>query len=330
MHHFYPLLRHLLFMLDAETAHNTTIAALRSPFFPAIPLSPHPRWATPLWGHALPHPIGLAAGFDKDAEAVAGLFKLGFSFVEVGTVTPQPQAGNSRPRVFRLPQQQAVINRYGFNSKGLDYVVANLRRYRHHHGRHGVLGANVGKNKNSEGVADFVTGANAVAPYVDYITLNISSPNTPGLRDLQHDNALTELLDRVQTHLSALTSGPKLVLKVAPDLDDEHIHHIAAQVIKFKLDGLIAGNTTLRRDAVPDVWQHEAGGLSGAPLFDHATTTLQKFSYHLKGKTTLIGCGGIGTPQQLQQKLAAGADVVQIYTGLIYQGPALLHTLLSS
>jgi dihydroorotate dehydrogenase len=319
--------------LPAETAHNLTIAALEHGIgAPEAAPAPLPELAVtlPVSGLKLANPIGLAAGFDKNARAFPALLRLGFGFVECGTVTPRAQPGNPKPRLFRLKAERAVINRMGFNNEGLPPFVRRLA------GRTrgaGVVGANIGANKDSEDrVGEYVTGMHVVWGQADYLTLNISSPNTPGLRGLQDRAALDDFLARCGEAACELTRamGPcPVFLKVAPDLDDTAITQIAsaARVSDF-LTGLIVSNTTVSRPAdLTSPARNEAGGLSGAPLMALSTRVLAAFAEETGGALDLIGAGGIATPEDVEAKLAAGAHAVQLYTALAYHGPSLIDRL---
>ncbi len=309
----FAALRPLLFRLDPERAHDLTLAALATGLAPTASRD-DPILATTLAGLALPNPLGLAAGFDKDARVPGAMLRLGFGFVEVGTVTPRPQAGNPRPRVFRLVASQAVINRLGFNNGGVAAAVARLRSRR----PAGIVGVNIGANKDSvDRVADYAAGARAAAPLADYLTVNVSSPNTPGLRGLQNPGELTALIAAV---LAEARATPVFV-KVAPDLDAASIDGIARVALDARLAGLIVSNTTLAR---PGVASTEAGGLSGAPLFAPSTEVLRAFARATGKGLPLIGVGGVASGAQAYAKLRAGASAVQLYTGLVYHGPALV------
>ncbi len=310
-------------LLPPEAAHNATISALKRGL--GVPLKPVQVPASlavvlPRSGLRLPSPVGLAAGFDKNCDVPEAMAKFGFGFVECGTVTPKPQAGNPKPRLFRLEDDRAVINRMGFNNFGLDYFVRRLARY-----SHAVpIGANVGANKDSEDRAqDYVTGIEAVAPYADYITINISSPNTPGLRGLQDKASLTALLARCG---AADRKGKPVFLKVAPDLDVDAISDICG-VLRGEgawLSGLIVTNTTLARpESLKSSHKGETGGLSGAPLFHPSTEVLRAFARNLGGAFDLIGAGGIASGADAYAKLRAGAHAVQLYSMLVYEGPGL-------
>jgi dihydroorotate dehydrogenase len=314
--------------LPPEDAHGVTLAALSAGLGPRDRAPADPILATRLAGLTLAHPIGLAAGFDKNASAHRPMLRAGFAFVECGTVTPRPQAGNPRPRLFRLPANRAVINRMGFNNDGLEAFAAGLTRGGG--GARGVVGANVGANKDSaDRVADYVTGLERLWPLADYFTLNVSSPNTPGLRDLQTRAALADLLGAAAEARTRLSAGPAgnrpLFLKVAPDLTDAAVGDIADAALAFGLDGLIVSNTTVARPAgLRGPHAAEIGGLSGAPLFDPATRLLAAFRQAAAGRLALIGAGGVGSGAQAYAKIRAGADAVQLYTALVYEGPGLV------
>ncbi len=310
----FSLLRPALFTLPPETAHALTIAALDMAGWRRPPV-PDPILATQLADLLFPTPIGLAAGFDKDARAWRGALGLGFGFVEVGTLTPRPQAGNPRPRIFRLVEDRAVINRLGFNNGGLQAALPRIMR-------HPLMGVNVGANKDSaDRIADYVLGVASVRTQAAWITLNISSPNTPGLRGLQGE-ALPELLAAAMGARG--TGGPPLFLKVAPDLDAEQMDGIADAVLAAGMDALIVSNTMVARpDTLRSGNKDEAGGLSGAPLMGPSTAVLREFALRLQGRVPLIGVGGISTAADVLAKLKAGASAVQLYTAMIYAGPGL-------
>jgi dihydroorotate dehydrogenase len=332
----YALVRPLLFALDAESSHDLAIAALSS--FGRLPgrIVPCPGRSRRLLGLDFANPVGLAAGLDKDARAVEGLARLGFGFVEVGTVTPRPQPGNPRPRLFRLTRAEAVINRMGFNNAGVDAMVRRLDGVRSR-GRLGstILGVNVGKNKDTplaSAADDYVTCMEAVYRYADYLTLNLSSPNTPGLRTLQSEAALAPLLDRIkdaQQRLAARHGRPvPVLLKIAPDLSQEDVDTVAAAVSRFGVDGVIATNTTISRPGVADLpLAAEAGGLSGAPLHPLALATVTRLRERLDPAIPVIGVGGIRDADSGRAMQAAGADLLQVYTGFLYRGPALIREL---
>ena len=312
----YPLLRPLAFALDAERAHRATIAALKL-LPPGKPAARDPMLSVQLAGLAFPNPVGLAAGFDKDAEVFRQMLGFGFGFVEVGTLTPLPQQGNPRPRLFRLAEDRAVVNRMGFNNDGQSEALTRLRGRR----RGGLVGVNIGANKDSaDRIADYAAGVTAMTGVADYLTVNISSPNTPGLRDLQDEGALDALLAAVTEVRGA---GPPIFLKVAPDLETAQIDAIARVAIERKLDALIVGNTTLSRPALQSRHRGEAGGLSGAPLKRLALARLGDFRSATGGALPLIAAGGIETGADAFERIRAGASLVQLYTALVYRGPGL-------
>lgn len=317
----YPLLRPLAFALDAERAHRLTIAALK--LLPAgVPPKPDPMLAIRVAGLDFPNPVGLAAGFDKDGEVFDAMLGFGFGFVEVGTLTPLPQKGSERPRLFRLAEDRAAINRLGFNNKGQRSALARLA------GRHrsqGIVGINVGANKeNAAGeaaISDYVAGVRAMAPHADYLTINISSPNTPGLRALQDKGALDALLAAILEARSAGERRPPIFLKVAPDLESRDVADISALAIAHGIDALIVGNTTLSRPALMSSHREETGGLSGAPLKPLALQRLRDFRSATGGGIALIAAGGIENGVDAFERIRAGASLVQLYTAMVYQGP---------
>ena len=324
----YALARPLLFALDPETAHLLTLALADAPLRFGLLRARVPNYPVRALGLEFPNPVGLAAGLDKNAAHIDALAALGFGFIEVGTVTPRPQPGNPRPRMFRLPTANALINRLGFNNVGLAAFVENVQR----RSWRGVLGINIGKNfdtPNERAADDYVAGLEAVYGHASYVTVNISSPNTAGLRALQERDALGELLRRLTESRERLADrhGKRvpLALKVSPDLTPEQIVDIATTVRRHRIDALIATNTSLTREGVEGLASaHEAGGLSGAPIRSRATGVLAAFAAELKGEVVLIGAGGILRGDDAQEKLAAGASLVQLYTGLIYRGPELV------
>jgi dihydroorotate dehydrogenase len=321
----YRLARPLLFSLDEENAHQL---ALRAAGVAGIFSAPVPRSPVRAMGIEFPNPIGLAAGLDKDAEHIDALAALGFGFIEVGTVTPRAQPGNPRPRLFRIEEKQAIINRFGFNNVGVDAFIANVRRARWK----GVLGINIGKNADTpaeRAIDDYALGLEKVYAHAAYVTINISSPNTKGLRTLQEAQQLDALLARLTSLRTSLADrhGRRvpLVVKVAPDLTPDEIQSIADAVRRHGVEGVIATNTSLSRQGVEGLRHaNEAGGLSGAPIRDIATRVLGQFARALKGETTLIGAGGVMSGADAKEKFAAGAQLVQLYTGLIYRGPDLV------
>ncbi|HEX6979314.1 MAG TPA: quinone-dependent dihydroorotate dehydrogenase [Alphaproteobacteria bacterium] len=321
---WYRLARPLLGALEPETAHRLTIAALRTGLVPRAAIEADPILAQSLWGLRFSNPVGLAAGFDKSAEAPDALLEQGFGFVEIGSVTPRPQPGNPRPRLFRLTEDEAVINRMGFNNEGAAVVSARLKRRK----RRGIVGVNLGKNKDTvDAAADYVAGVTALAPYADFLVCNVSSPNTPGLRALQGRDALQELIGRVQAALRrAVPSGtPPLLLKIAPDLTELDCRDIAEVALAMGIDGLIVSNTTVARPSgLKSRYRSEAGGLSGRPLFEMSTACLGTMYRLTQGRIPLVGVGGIASGRDAYRKIRAGASLVQLYTALVYQGPGLI------
>ena len=327
----YSLARPFLFCLDAEKAHDLGLAALESAYRtglnPLLASRPAPL-PTRVFGIDFPNPVGLAAGLDKNAAHIDALAALGFGFIEVGTVTPRPQPGNPKPRMFRLPEHEAVINRLGFNNGGVDALLRNVEKAKFS----GVLGINIGKNKdtpNERAVDDYLHCLDRVYARASYVTVNISSPNTQGLRDLQEEEALKRFLGRLRERqeLLAAEHGKRtpMLLKIAPDLREEEMDAIAEVVLAAGMDGLICTNTTVARDAVVgDRHAGEAGGLSGRPVFTRSTAVLRGMAQRLGGKLPLVGVGGILDGSDAVAKIAAGASLVQCYTGLVYRGPALV------
>ncbi len=314
----YPLFRPALFRLDAEKAHGLAIAALRrsSPSNRARTDGP---LSTRVAGLTFPNPIGMAAGFDKDAQVPDALLGLGFGFAEVGSITPLPQAGNPKPRLFRLVQDRAVINRMGFNNGGALEAIQQLEKRR---GRPGVVGINIGANKDAaDRIADYARMTVAMAPFASYLAVNISSPNTPGLRALQDEAALTGLLDAVIAARGS--SGPPIFLKVAPDLEPSDIDAISRIVLEKQLGALIVSNTTITRPPLKSRHAGESGGLSGAPLRDLAQQRLRDFRKATGGALPLVGVGGIATAEDAWARIRAGASLVQLYSAMVYEGPGI-------
>ncbi len=309
-----------LHLLDPEDAHGVTIQALKAGLGPIGP-HPVPILRTELAGLTLPSPIGLAAGFDKNAEVPDAMLTAGFGFVECGTVTPLPQAGNPRPRLFRLSADRAVINRMGFNNAGLEAFARNLPAR-----RPGIIGANIGANKDAaDRIADYVAGLTRLWGLADYFTVNISSPNTPGLRALQTQAALQELLGRLAEARVGLAGAHPVFLKVAPDLEDGEVEAIVETVLANGLDGVIVSNTTIARpETLADARAAEAGGLSGAPLMGPSTAMLARFAEAAAGRLLLIGAGGIASGADAYAKIRAGASAVQLYSAMVYEGPGLV------
>jgi dihydroorotate dehydrogenase len=307
----------LLYRLNPETAHDLALGALRRGLVPMAPMPDLPRLQTALFGHALPNPIGLAAGFDKNAVAIGPCLKAGFGHVEVGAVTPRPQPGNPRPRLFRLPRDGGVINRFGFNNAGLAAMQQRLAAPR----PAGLVGVNIGANKDSaDRQADYVTLIEGLAGLADYVSINVSSPNTPGLRGLQDRDALDALLGAC----AAVATMP-LVVKIAPDLDDSALADIAALAGRHQLAGIVATNTTLSREGLTDPARGEAGGLSGRPLRARALGVLRDLRRETGGQLTLIGVGGIDSAESAYERIRAGASAVQLYSGLVYGGLGLVR-----
>jgi dihydroorotate dehydrogenase len=312
-------------LTDAERAHGLAITALKMGLGPRADVAPDPILQTRIGGLDLPNCVGLAAGFDKNAEVPDAMLAAGFGFVECGTVTPKPQAGNEKPRLFRLTEDRAVINRMGFNNEGLDAFAERLRRRA---GRRGVVGANIGANKDAtDRVADYEQGLERLWGLSDYFTVNISSPNTPGLRGLQTRAALDELLGRlgvVRARLAKATRDYPVFLKVAPDLDSDEIENIAQSCLAHGVDAIIVSNTTLARpESLRSAFKGESGGLSGAPLLGPSTAVLAQFAAVLKGALPLIGAGGVASGEDAYAKIRAGASAVQLYSALVFEGPTL-------
>lgn len=327
----YDLIRALMFRLDAETAHHLSLKGLAlaervglagclGVEVPAQPLT--------VMGLEFPNPVGLAAGLDKNGECIDGMAALGFGFIEIGTVTPRAQPGNPRPRLFRIPERQGIINRMGFNNHGVDYLLAQVVASRYQ----GVLGINIGKNFDTpleRAHEDYLRCMERVYPVASYITVNLSSPNTPGLRDLQFGEPLERLLGTLKEAQARLAQQHgayrPLVLKIAPDMADEDVASVAASLLKHEFDGVIATNTTISRDGVEGLPNAtEAGGLSGAPVFDKSTHVVRQLKQTVGNKLPIIAAGGILDAHGAAEKIRAGADLVQIYSGFIYRGPALI------
>ena len=322
----FRLLKPALFALDSETGHRLAIRGLRAlPLRgPQNTLAPQPNaLATTVAGLAFPNPVGVAAGFDKDAEVPDALLGLGFGFTEVGSITPLPQAGNPKPRLFRLVEDEAVINRMGFNNGGAEAALARLKARA---GRPGIVGVNIGANKDSpDRITDYAVMARVVAPVSSYLCVNISSPNTPGLRALQDEGALTSLIDAViaARDEAGCTAPPPIFLKVAPDLDPADIDAIARIALDKGLAALVVSNTTISRPALRSHHAGETGGLSGAPLRDLATQRLRDFRKATGGAIPLVGVGGIATAEHAWERIRAGASLVQLYSAMVYEGPGL-------
>lgn len=317
---WYLLADLVLSRLDAEFAHGIAIRALKSGLMPADRRDDPRSLEVRIWGRSLPNPIGLAAGFDKNAEVADAALGMGFGLVEIGSVTPRSQEGNPRPRLFRLAEDRGVINRMGFPGHGLEAARARLAA----RPRRGFVGVNVGANKDSsDRAADYVTGCVALAPYADYLVCNVSSPNTPGLRNLQGRAELADLLKRVQDAIAA--KPVPLVVKIAPDATDDDLDDIVFVCRDLKLDGIIVGNTTLSRPpSLRSSRRGETGGLSGAPLTTLSTDVLRKTARRVERQFPLIGCGGVGSGADAYAKIRAGATLVQLYSAMVYEGPPLI------
>jgi dihydroorotate dehydrogenase len=331
----YALARPLLFSLDAETAHNTTLPALKRAAACGLTklLGSTDNDPRQVMGINFRTPVGLAAGLDKDGAYIDGLASLGFGFIEVGTVTPRGQAGNPKPRIFRLPKANALINRMGFNNGGVDAFVANVQASKFYQDKLGVLGLNIGKNADTpieKAADDYLICLEKVYPYASYVTVNISSPNTKNLRQLQGETELDGLLGTLKDAQKRLADKQgryvPITLKIAPDIDSVQIHTIAHALLRHKIDGVIATNTTITRDAVKGL-EHaeETGGLSGSPVFSASNAVIRSLKAELGNEIPIIGVGGIMSAQDAQAKIEAGASLVQLYTGLIYRGPALVQ-----
>lgn len=328
----YALLRPLLFKMDPENAHDMTLNLLAKAHKArtlGLVYGQHMQ-PTTCMGLQFANPVGLAAGLDKNGDYIDALAELGFGSIEIGTVTPKPQLGNDKPRLFRLKEADAIINRMGFNNRGVDYLIANVKRCKYK----GNIGINIGKNASTpvgRAADDYVYCLERVYAHASYITINISSPNTENLRDLQSGVALTKLLDTIKNRHSQLATEygfyVPLVLKVAPDLEPVQVDYISQQLLDFEIDGLIATNTTLSRVGVEDLLDgDQSGGLSGRPVGHISTQILQQFSDQLGDKVALIGVGGIDSGEKAVKKIIAGAELVQLYTGLIYRGPGLVQS----
>ena len=315
-----PLLR----LLDPESAHGVTLRALEAGFYSRQTKPDDPRLAQSVWDLEVSNPVGLAAGFDKDARVAGAFLKMGFGFVEVGTVTPRPQPGNPKPRIFRLADQHAIINRLGFNSSGHAAVAARLAALP----KGGIVGVNIGPNRDArDPAADYIAGIETFSATADYLTVNISSPNTPGLRDLHDLKALDGLLARLmearqQVWIATAIKRP-IAVKLSPDLEDAELPGIVERLLAHKVDAIIVSNSTVDREGVKSWVARETGGLSGRPLFTRSTRLLAKIYMLCEGQIPLIGVGGIDSGERALAKLQAGATLLQLYTGLVYQGPAL-------
>ncbi len=331
----YTFIKKILFCLPPELSHDFTLKALRfahqlklTRLLPAVPSVP-----VNVMGLPFPNRVGLAAGLDKNGDYIDSLAALGFGFIEVGTVTPRPQPGNLKPRLFRLVKQEAIINRMGFNNKGVDYLVARLKQIKYQ----GILGINIGKNKETpieNAAEDYLYSLRQVIPFASYVTINVSSPNTENLRQLQHGELLQDLLHTLKAEQALFFNRTNkyvpLVVKISPDLTSDELTQMSAIFLAEKIDGVIATNTTLRRDGVESShFAAETGGLSGKPLKLYSTETIKQLHKLLGNKIPIIGCGGISSADDAREKILAGASLVQVYTGLIYKGPRLIKEILS-
>jgi len=334
---FYSAIRKVLFQFDAETIHELTIKGLKntgSTPLKAVYKQNVADKSVEVMGIKFPNPVGLAAGLDKNGECINAFAAMGFGFVEIGTITPRPQPGNDKPRIFRLEHANAIINRMGFNNKGVDYLIDQVRKANFK----GVLGINIGKNKDTPDESakdDYIHCMRKVYDYATYITVNISSPNTPGLRSLQYGEALDDLLSALKVEQKSLAQQYNkyvpIAVKIAPDLNEEEVQSIAQSLINNEVDGVIATNTTLSREGVENLEHgNEQGGLSGAPVKDKSTTVIKLLSVALAGKLPIIGVGGISSGADAAEKIAVGASLVQIYTGFIYQGPPLIKDIVKA
>jgi dihydroorotate dehydrogenase len=335
----YSLFRSLLFKLDAETAHHFSMASLRlAEKCKVLPiLFPEQEFVNPIevMGLSFPNRIGLAAGLDKEGNTIDALGRLGFGFIEMGTITPRPQSGNDKPRLFRLISESAIINRMGFNNPGITQGVINVKKSKDFSG---IIGFNIGKNKdtpNENAADDYVACLREAYSVADYIAVNLSSPNTPGLRNLQNAETTKKLLEILKKEQQQLTEQHHkyvpIVFKVAPDLASDHVDELAKVFLDGGLDGLIATNTTLSRDLVKNhSLHHQAGGLSGPPVRDLSTQVIQQFSSYLSGKIPIIGVGGISSVTDAQEKINAGASLIQIYTSFIFEGPKIVKDLVNN
>jgi dihydroorotate dehydrogenase len=333
----YPLLRPLLFSLDPETAHEVTLKLLNATYISGLSKLIYPEIdhkPVTVMGLNFKNPVGLAAGMDKNGDYIDALAALGFGFLEIGTVTPRPQPGNPKPRLFRLPEHQAIINRMGFNNLGIDHLLTQTKQS----GYSGILGINIGKNFDTpiENAADdYLIGLRKAYPVASYITINISSPNTKNLRQLQQGDEIKSLVSALKEEQLKLQQEHgnyvPLALKIAPDLNSDEIAHIARLLLEFEIDGVIATNTTIARDMIANhPLANEAGGLSGAPVKNKSTFVVQELATELGGKLPIIASGGILTTEDAQEKLSAGASLVQLYSGLIYRGPQLIADIVQS
>jgi dihydroorotate dehydrogenase len=333
----YPLLRPLLFSLDPETAHEVTLKLLKVADISGLSKLIYPKLDSKpvtVMGLTFKNPVGLAAGLDKNGDYINALAALGFGFIEIGTVTPRPQPGNPKPRLFRLPEHQAIINRMGFNNLGIDHLLEQVKQSRYS----GILGINIGKNFDTpieHAADDYLIGLRKAYTAASYITINISSPNTKNLRQLQQGDEIKSLISALKEEQLKLRQEhgkyTPIALKIAPDLTEDEISHIAGLLLEFAIDAVIATNTTIARDKIAGhPLANETGGLSGAPVKEQSTFVVRKLAGELSGKIPIIAAGGILSAADAQEKLAAGASLVQIYSGLIYQGPQLIEDIVNN
>jgi dihydroorotate dehydrogenase len=316
-----------IYSLDPEKAHHMTVCALKSGLFPKLKKVDDERLRVSLWGKEFSNPVGLAAGFDKNAEVIAPMFDIGFGFVEVGTVTPKPQMGNPKPRLFRNVADEAVINRMGFPNEGVSVFRKNMEKFVNKPSKpDGIVGINIGMNKNqNDPVKDYLLLLRELSDVSDYLVVNVSSPNTPGLRDLQQKDHLLELLGQLNEEREALEieEKPPILVKLAPDLGEEQQEEIAKALVKAKVDGIILTNTTLERpENLPEKFRGETGGLSGKPLTSKSTELVRNFYKLTKGKIPIIGVGGVSSGHDAYEKIKAGASLVQLYSAMVFKGPS--------
>ncbi len=328
----YKFISPIVFKIDPENAHSMTIKALKSGLVRSCKKVEDSALEQELFGKRFPNPVGLSAGFDKNAEVIAPCLKLGFGFTEAGTVTPKAQDGNPRPRIFREPESGSVINRMGFPNEGVSTFKRNVERFLNSSAKpQGVVGINIGMNKTqTEPADDYCVLIEQLAPLADYLTVNISSPNTPGLRDLQRKDVLLELLGKMMDSRAKACpeNAPALLVKLAPDLDEAQQQELAETLIEAKVDGVILSNTTLDRpETLPEDFRNEAGGLSGTPVREKSTAVIRNFYKLTNGKLPIIGVGGISKAEHAYEKIKAGASLVQLYTGMVYEGPEIANNI---
>ncbi len=313
----------LIFKFDPETAHNLAIQALKINLIPSKHKFKYKNIETEIFGKKIPNPIGLAAGFDKDAEVYNSVFRLGFGFVEVGTITPLKQYGNPKPRVFRLEEDEALINRLGFNNSGADLIKSRIRR----NPPKGLFGINIGPNKDTKNrVEDYLIGIRKFYDLADYLTINISSPNTENLRSFHNENELNELLDAIKKEKEILKTSIPTVLKISPDINDKEVEKICSLILEYNIPSIIISNTSDRtRDILKNINKLEKGGLSGKPIEQKSNIMIYKFFKNLKNKVKIIGVGGVDSAESAYEKILNGASLVQLYTGMVYRGPSIAN-----